>query len=330
MLGNSHFYNRTIRKTVVAFGTLFNDLVLVRYNKAGIEQEKTRVPLSYATKEKYLTRLTSDPNLTKSIATYVPRMTFEMTGMSYDNSRKFNSITKNYGINSSTGAVTGQYNPVPYNFEFSLSLYVRNTEDGTQLLEQILPFFTPDFTVTVDFIPAIGRKFDLPIILESVTPLNEYEGDMASGTRIITWDLTFTVKGYIFPPATTPKIIKEANTNIYISLPEKTRQQIYVDTASGNGVFTTGETVRTVSSGKTGKVLYFANNSTGTMIVSDLSDLLEEGEVIVGDYTHAKYTINTIDWNPIKNVVIVTTPNPADANADSDYGFSETITENPY
>ena len=93
MLGNSHFYNRTIRKIVVAFGTMFNDIVLVRYNVAGTtEYEKTRVPLSYGAKEKYLTRLTSDPSLTKSINAYVPRMSFDMVGLSYDSTRKFNTI----------------------------------------------------------------------------------------------------------------------------------------------------------------------------------------------------------------------------------------------
>jgi len=138
MLGNNPFYNRTIRKVVVAFGTMFNDIVLVRYNKAGTtEYERTRVPLSYGAKEKYLTRLTSDPTLTKSINVYVPRISFDLVGLSYDSTRKFNTINRNFGVNSDTGVVSGQYAPVPYNFEFDLSIFVRNQEDGTQILEQI-------------------------------------------------------------------------------------------------------------------------------------------------------------------------------------------------
>jgi hypothetical protein len=113
---------------------------------------------------------------------------------------------KNFSANTST-SLNRQYVPVPYDFNFSMSIYVRNTEDGTQILEQILPFFTPDFTVTVDFISTMDQKYDLPIILNSVNNLTDYEGDMMS-TRLITWDLEFTAKGYIWP--------RQANTNIYL------------------------------------------------------------------------------------------------------------------
>jgi hypothetical protein len=329
MLNNSHFYNRTIRKVVVAFGTLFNDLLLVRYNKAGtIERERMRVPLSYGGKEKYVTRLVSDPTLTKSIATYVPRISFDLVGLEYDSSRKFNTINRNFSTNATTGAVSGQYAPIPYNFEFELAIYVRNTEDGTQILEQILPYFTPDFTVTVDLIPALGRKYDMPVILNSVTPQTEYEGDMST-TRLIIWNLSFTVKGYIFPPVSTVGLIEQANTNIYTDSRSTLSQKVYVDYANGSGVLVTGEVVRSSSKNKTGTVVYFANNSGGTLVVSDLNDLLEEDDVIVGDYSNATYTINTVDLNPLKTVAIITVPDPVSANSDEDFGFTETITEFP-
>lgn len=197
MLGNKFFYNRTIRKVVVAFGTLFNDLEIVRLTKTGSERERMRVPLSYGAKEKYITRLTSDPTLTRSIAVLVPRMSFNLDGITYDASRKSVSTLQNFSFSSADG-VKAQYAPVPYNFDFSMSIYVRNTEDGTQILEQILPFFTPDFTVTIDFIPNMEQKFDMPIILNSVNSSVEYEGDMTT-TRLIIWDLQFTAKGYIWP-----------------------------------------------------------------------------------------------------------------------------------
>jgi hypothetical protein len=329
MLGNNHFYNRTIRKVVVAFGTMFNDIVLVRYNKAGTtEYERTRVPLSYGAKEKYLTRLTSDPTLTKSINVYVPRISFDMVGLSYDSTRKFNTINRNFGVNSDTGVVSGQYAPVPYNFEFDLSIFVRNQEDGTQILEQILPFFTPDFTVTVDLVPKVGRKYDMPVTLNSVSPEIDYEGDFST-TRLIIWTLNFTVKGYIFPPVGDVGLIEQANTNIYIDSRDTRYQKVYVDSANGSGVFTTGETIRVPERNVTGTVLYFANNVTGTLIASDLSDLLEENDVIVGDYSNAVYTIDTVDLNPLKSVAVVTSPNPVSANAGDDFGFTETITEFP-
>lgn len=330
MLGNNHFYNRTIRKIVVAFGTLFNDIVLVRYNKAGTEEfERTRVPLSYGAKEKYITRLVSDPNLTKSINVYVPRISFDLVGITYDSSRKFNTLNRNYAVNSTDGNVSAQYSPIPYNFEFDVNIYVRNTEDGTQILEQILPFFTPDFTVTVDLIPKLGRKYDIPVLLNSVTPQIDYEGDMST-TRLIIWNLTFTVKGYIFPAvAGGVKTIKRANTNIYIDSRNKTVQKLHVDMATGNGVYTTGETVRIKGKDKTGTVVYFSNNSLGTLVVSDVSDLFEENEIVVGDYSNAEYTINTVDLNPLKTVSIVTEPDPITASPDDDYGFTDTITEFP-
>lgn len=329
MLGNNHFYNRTIRKVVVAFGTVFNDLVLVRYNKAGTtEYDRTRVPLSYGAKEKYLTRLVSDPSLTKSIATVVPRMSFDLVSLEYDSSRKFNTINRNFA-QQTNGSIKAQYAPIPYNFEFEMAIYVRNTEDGTQILEQILPFFTPDFTVTVDFIPTLGRKYDMPIILNSVNSQVEYEGDMST-TRLIIWNLSFTAKGYIFPPVSTAGMIEQANTNIYQDTRDTLSQTVYVDSANGTGVFVTGETVREQSKGKTGTIVYFANNSTGTLIVTDMSELLDENDVIVGDYSNAYYTINTVDLNPVKSVAVVTKPDPVTANSTDYFGFTETITEFPY
>jgi len=217
MLSNRHFYHRTIRKIVVAFGTIFNDIQLVRYTKdQRTERERFKVPLSYGSKEKYMTRITTDPDLTKSVQIVVPRISFEMTGISYDASRKQMTSLRNFASANSSTRMNTQFAPIPYDFNFSLSIYVRNTEDGTQILEQILPFFTPDFNVTVDFIPEMNQKYDLPIILNSVNPTTDYEGDFLT-TRLITWDLEFTVKGYIWPSVNTSRYIRQANTNIYLS-----------------------------------------------------------------------------------------------------------------
>jgi hypothetical protein len=203
MLNNPPFYNRTIRKVVVAFGTMFNEIFLQRYNRDGtLKREIIKVPLSYGAKEKYLTRITADPNLTKSVSTVVPRISFEMTGISYDTSRKQASLTRNFALDAENKLNT-QFVPVPYDFTFSLSIFVRNTEDGTQILEQILPFFKPDYTLTVNFIPEMGGSYDMPVILNSVSPTTDYEGDMMT-TRLIVWDLEFTVKGYIWPPVRKP------------------------------------------------------------------------------------------------------------------------------
>lgn len=217
MLGNAHFYNRTIRKVVVGFGTLFNDIQLIRYTRdMATEVERFKVPLSYGAKEKYLTRLASDPDLTKSVAITVPRISFDMVGMSYDSSRKGVTTNRNFSLGTNNSSLKSQYGPIPYNFDFNLSVYVRNTEDGAQIMEQILPFFTPDFTVTMDFIPGMDQKYDMPIILNSVSTTTDYEGDMMS-TRLILWDLTFTAKAFIWPPVKTSEMITTSTANTYLN-----------------------------------------------------------------------------------------------------------------
>ena len=335
MLGNSHFYNRTIRKVVVAFGTMFNDIVLKRYTADGTEsKESWKVPLSYGAKEKYLTRITSDPTLTKSVQTVVPRISFDLTGMSYDSSRKQLSTLQNFSANTNT-AIRTQYVPVPYNFEFSVSIFVRNQEDGTQILEQILPFFTPDFNVTVDFISRMDQHYDMPVILDSVTPSVEYEGDNTT-TRLIIWDLTFTAKGYIWPPVKEGKYIRQANTNLYIQTASRTSQKVYVDYANGSSYFADGETifVTTNTNGDTrdvkGDLAYFSNSNTGIIVVNNLNKLIEANDIIVGATSNASYNVSSVDSEPLKTVIIITTPDPTSANAEDDFGFTETITEWPF
>lgn len=342
MLNNLHFYNRSIRKIVVAFGTIFNDIQLVRYTKDGLTpKEIFKVPLSYGSKEKYLTRITSDPTLTKSIATIVPRISFELTGMAYDAERKRNSIIQNMNLGANDSVLT-QYNPIPYNFDFSLSIYVRNTEDGTQIIEQILPFFTPDFTVSVDFIPELQQKYDLPILLNTVENDTTYEGDFMD-TRLIIWTLNFTAKGYIWPPIkiSANGLIKSANTNMtFLSADLNSlstvnamaldksflsQQIMTVDYANGSNYFAENEVVRT-SKNKFGTVSYFSNNTTGTLVLKNLNSIIKVGDELIGDLTHAKYVVTDTQFNT-KSVTIRVVPDPIDAGPDDEYGFSEEIIE---
>jgi len=351
MLGNKHFYNRTMRKVIVAFGSMFNDIVLQRYTANG-ETAKThfKVPLSYGAKEKYITRITSDPNLTKAVQSVVPRISFELSGLDYDTTRKQISSVMNFAANTSNPTATSgtrnlktQYVPVPYNFQFNMSLYVRNTEDGTQILEQILPFFTPDFTVTVDFISDMDQKYDMPVVLTSVTPSIEYEGDMTT-TRLIIWDLTFTAKGYIWPPVKEGKIIRQANTNLYIETASKSAQKVFVDYANNSFNVASGKSnyfldEETIFATKTtdgknidvkGDLAFFSNSNNGIVVVSNINTLLKANDIIEGVTSHASYTVTKVENEPLKTVIIITQPDPATANAEDEYGFSETITEFPF
>lgn len=344
MLGQAHYYNRSIRKIVVAFGTLFNDILLQRYTKDGLtKKEIFRVPLSYGSKERYLTQITSDPTLVKTIAVTVPRISFELIGMSYDSSRKQQSLIQNFALNANGGLNT-QYAPVPYDFNFSMSIYVRNTEDGTQIVEQILPFFKPDFTVTVDFIPGMDQKYDMPITLNSVNTTTEYEGGLNDGTtRLIVWDLEFTVKSYLWPAVKTPNgligalntttgLYGRANTNIYIDTQNRDAQRVTVNYATGNNYYLTGETIRVDrpdTNEITGKVVYFSNSNTGILVVEQLTQLLQANDVVVGDYSNASYNVTAVAVSPVKAIAIVTEPDPQNSDPDDEFGFSETITNWP-
>lgn len=197
MLGNTRFYNQSIRKTVLTFGTIFNDIEIARFNAEGTLKDHLKVPLIYAQKEKYINRTLSDPTLTKSILTSLPRLAFSLDNFTYDSTRKQISTLRN--TNYTNQEYYSQYVPVPYNFNFTLSLFTRNIEDSFQVLEQILPFFTPDYTLTVDFIPWLGKTYDVPVILTNVNSSLEYEGDTEE-TRLVIWNLSFTVKSYIWPP----------------------------------------------------------------------------------------------------------------------------------
>jgi hypothetical protein len=330
MLGNAQFYHRTIRKMVVVFGTLFNDLEIVRYTQAGVPKEKWKVPLTYSPKERFLTAITSDPNLVKSINTVVPRMSFNLDSLEYDVQRKQISTLMNFAKSDVNNSVSTQFLPVPYNFQFSLSIYVRNTEDGTQILEQILPFFTPDFNVTVDFIPEMDQKYNVPIILDSVASTVEYEGGMNDGsTRLIIWDLTFTAKSFIWPPVKSGKYIKTANTNTFIDLTNRNLQKVYVDYANGNGVFAQGETLRANNSDLFGTVDFFSNTSSGILVVTGANKIIQVGDKLTGDYTGAAYNVVVTDINSLNVVQIKTDTNPGTASLGDEFGFIETIKEYP-
>ena len=300
MLGST-FYHQTIRKYVAVFGTLFNDINIERKNSSGDVVERLKVPLAYGPKQKWLLAIQDTTADRKVVATRTPRMGFSMTGISYDTARKLNTIGRNVKANTSstTTSMVTMYNPVPYNFDFSLFILVKNAEDGTQILEQILPYFTPEFTVTVNTIPDMNIKADVPILLNSSDVADEYEGDL-SARRTITWTLSFTLKGFIYPNITSGQVIKSIEVNFRIpggdkeiELPEfiiyedstpDTRNYILLDG------FDEGDSYRTFSRAR------IVNENT--------TDGVQDATI------KSRYTV---------------VPAPLSATADTDYGFSETF-----
>jgi hypothetical protein len=216
MFGHT-YYNGVVKKYVALFGTLFNDVYLNRYDADSDYTQTVKVPINYGPREKVLARLTSDPELNKMPAIQLPRMTFEITDMSYANGRKLNTVGKRYKTDSADpNKLYYQYNPVPYDIGFTLSIIVKNADDGANIVEQILPFFTPEWTTTVELIPEIGFTVDIPVVLNNVSVQDDYEGDFVT-RRSLVWTLNFTMKAYVFGPVRRSGIIKFANTNIYDS-----------------------------------------------------------------------------------------------------------------
>jgi len=213
MLGTT-YYHGTLKKYVTLFGTLFNEVYINRIDAAHNVTNSIKVPLQYAPKEKVLARLESDPNLTNPVATVLPRMAFEITTLSYAPTRKLPTINQITKVDTDPTKKNYQYMPVPYDISFSLYIMVKNQEDGTQILEQILPYFTPEWTSTVNILPEMGIIQDIPLVLLNVTPQDSYEGNFEE-RRVITWTLDFIMKGYFYGPVHKSGIITLANTNFF-------------------------------------------------------------------------------------------------------------------
>lgn len=216
MFGHSPFYFSTIRKMVIYFGNIFNDLSITRTNTDGTVVQLMKVPLTYAPKDKLLARVNADPEIQRLAAIVLPRMTFEMTSMRYDPDRKLNTIGKNVvKDDSDANKLKRQYNPVPYNFDFNLYIMVKNAEDGTKIIEQILPFFTPEWTATVNLIPEMNIAMDIPIVMNTIQVQDTYDGAYTE-RRALIWTLTFTVKGYLYGPILSKPIIKISKQQFFV------------------------------------------------------------------------------------------------------------------
>ncbi len=206
----------TIRKYVIYFGTLFNDVWLTRDDKEGNRVQTMKVPLNYGPKEKFLARLEGNPNLNRPVAIQLPRMAFEIINFAYDPNRKFNTIGKISSVDPTDPSKSRyQYNPIPYDIEFSLYIMVKNAEDGTRIVEQIIPFFAPEWTATLNINPDLGIKYDVPVVLNSISQEDTYEGNFEE-RRAIIWTLNFTMKAYIFGPTRTGSVIKQTEVNIKV------------------------------------------------------------------------------------------------------------------
>jgi len=218
MLG-TYYYHEIIRKTIISFGTVFNQIG-IRHSDTG----EMQVPLSYGPAQKFLARLEQQADLNKSVQITLPRMSFEMNTIAYDPTRKA-GVTQTFKTSDGTN-LKKVYMPVPYNIGFELSIFTKLNDDALQIVEQILPYFQPSFNLTVDLVSSIGEKRDIPVILDNIAFQDDYEGDFST-RRALIYTLNFTAKTYLFGPiaATTDGLIKKVQADIYGSTDTKTAKR---------------------------------------------------------------------------------------------------------
>jgi hypothetical protein len=222
---DQRFYWGTIRKAIVAFGNMFNNITIQRTDADGNVVQLQKVPLSYSPKQKFLTKIRQLPDVdTQNVQVLLPRMGFEMISLDYDPNRKISPIQQSRTINSSTAA-NAQYAPTPYNINVILYVYAKNQDDGLQVIEQILPYFNPDYNLTIKAVPQLNIKNDLPIILSSIGFEDDYEGDLTTRRSII-WTLSFVLKLNFYGPVSKQGIIKKTTSNIFNDAELTSQQQI--------------------------------------------------------------------------------------------------------
>jgi len=266
----------SLRKYIIVFGTVFNDIYINRLSNTGEVLQTLKVPLTYGPKDKILSRLEQSPRLDNQVGIILPRISFEMTTMEYDPTRKLNTLnklTKQSAVAGTDDEVKYQYQPVPYDMQFEMNILVKNAEDGTRIVEQIVPYFTPAFTVSVNVVPEVDGPRDIPIVLNSISSQDQYEGNFEQ-RRALIWTLNFTLKGWLYGPSKKSKLIKHAET--VFRFPE--------DVATGNTNSTANTIVVTSRPGLTAN----GQPTTNTALSISYEDIISTDDYAI---------INTITEN---------------------------------
>jgi hypothetical protein len=341
MLGYAPYYWQTIRRNVVCFGNIFKDITLVKYNRETRNEIDQRiVPLVYAGKENYLTRLESAPELPRPVELVLPSLSFMINSLTYDPSRKLQSSLQNLAQGSGGGnSVLTQYGPVPYNLGFELNIYHRNIDDGLQILEQILPFFNPDYTLTMSFVDEMNITRNIPLILNNIDIPTEFEGDATQTERRLVWTLNFTMQTYLYGPVTQAGLITQATANtIYFSQGTQDEEALVLTTSNtALGTFALGETIyqggtSLATANAVGTVSNWQPN--GHLPFGNLTVTIVSGSFVANANVYGINYGSTVEVLSVPSELIlvmdVETTNPANANINADFGFVSTIYEFPH
>ena len=330
MLG-TYYYHEILRKTVISFGTLFNDIHIRHKDNKGKEISDMKVALAYGPMQKFLARIEQQPELNKATQITLPRMSFEMTNITYDATRKA-GITQTFKASDGTN-LRKVFMPVPYNVGFELNVLVKLNDDGLQIIEQILPYFQPAFNLSVDLVSVIGEKRDISVVLDNISFQDDYEGDFAT-RRALIYTLNFTAKTYLFGPvADTPEgIIKKVQLDYHTTMDrENARRELrYVTTPQARKDYDADNTATLTFNINTSQVRINVNDTSGfdvrDRIVID-SEIMQIKEIPDATTLAVKRGFSrTIKSEHLENSKVnkLTTADDALIEAGDDFGFNET------
>jgi hypothetical protein len=309
MLSDTPFYYKMLRKYVIIMGNMFNNISILRMNPNGTERERFKVPITFSPKERWVSRLSGDPDFSRTFQNVLPRMGFDINGFEYDSARKQNQLLRMAKGDNASRVASG-FMGVPYDINFELNIYARNIDDGAQIVEQILPYFNPDYTVSINPIQELGFLKDIPIILTGVNQTIQYEGT-SDDVRYVNWSLGFVVKGYFYGPISKPKIIRKSIANIFNDPSLVAGNVVRMNLNTGNnGSFKIGDIVYQGLTYQTATAFKLTNTIRGLS-------------------TNASYTLESFDVSPLKLVKITVEPDPIDAEPEEDFGFTTSIQEFP-
>ena len=332
MLG-TYYYHEIIRKTIIAFGTIFNQIHIRHKDESGNSISDMRVPLAYGPTQKFLARLRQQSELNKPIQITLPRMSFEMVSISYDPSRKTN-ITQTFKA-CDNGTIKKVFMPVPYNIGFELSILCKLNDDALQIVEQILPYFQPAFNITIDLVDAIGEKRDIPVTLDSINFQDDYEGDFSTRRSLI-YTLQFTAKTYMFGPIaeSTEGLIKKVQVDLFSDTDIRTarREMRYVVTPQAKKDYD-GDASAYLNTDVNNASLILQVSNTSPFSVNDRIIIGSEIMLVTGIVDSDTLNVqrgydNTNASSHLTGTTInrLTAVDDALVEADDDFGFNESWT----
>lgn len=324
----TYTYNQVIRKCVVAFGTLFNSLEVRKLNKDGTVYQRMKVPLAYGPRQKFLARILEQPELNKTVAITLPRLSFEMTGISYDPSRKLSPLTLTRKVDDAN-SVKKQYTPVPYNIDFELNIISKTNDEALELVEQILPNFQPGYSVSIRMVDEMEEYRDTPIVLNNISFTDDYEGSF-DDRKIVLFTLNFTAKTYVYGPVGASGVIKKASVDYYTKVDlTATRQVSYQVTPQAKLDYDKDATL-TLTQDITAKTLTFSVSDYALVDIGNMIEVGNEVMKVTSKPEANKITVTRAQNGTTANAVangtpidIITIADDALVSFGDDFGFNE-------